>query len=508
MNTIRNLRRGGLAAALSLSLLAVACGDDPSPVATSSGVSEPEVVHIAGAGSGDGRVAATESAATADMSMIAPWYVAEYVVGAELPALPGEANGWRFAAGSAVDADVVRGIADALGVDGDLVDVPADFGGGWRVGPDDGSAPALYVSADGQLSWWYSPAYQDGRAATGVACVEAVVLDPPPQVEVEATASEDGTLTDVPATCVDEFEPPVGVPSAGEARSRAEEILRALGVDPAGLTFETYADEWSASVSAYLSFGGVRSTVGFSFGFGAEGRLEWASGVMATPVEVGPYPLVSVDDALARLRDGFYGWAQPAVLADSGDVAVDSASPALGAPEIEPAACAADGTDCLLVEPQPVTVTIVDVRLDLWMLWDIDGTVWLLPAYAFVADDGSVHTVPAVADEFLVVDDAPSVEPGGGETGVAEPGGVVGEPPVDPQPIPDPGLVGEEVSPEAAESLLGLAETDAVRQATANGWTVRIVARDGESFPVTEDYSPTRVNLTVASGEVTAVSVG
>ena len=62
-----------------------------------------------------------------------------------------------------------------------------------------------------------------------------------------------------------------------------------------------------------------------------------------------------------------------------------------------------------------------------------------------------------------------------------------------------------------ADTVIGMTEADAV--ATIEGvsslpLTTRVVARDGVSFPVTEDYSPTRVNLTIDAGLVTAVSIG
>jgi hypothetical protein len=42
-----------------------------------------------------------------------------------------------------------------------------------------------------------------------------------------------------------EPEPPVGVPTADEAEQRVRELLTAIGVDPATVEFDTYADEWS-----------------------------------------------------------------------------------------------------------------------------------------------------------------------------------------------------------------------------------------------------------------------
>jgi hypothetical protein len=42
----------------------------------------------------------------------------------------------------------------------------------------------------------------------------------------------------------------------------------------------------------------------------------------------------------------------------------------------------------------------------------------------------------------------------------------------------------------------------------ANGWVVRIAARDGEFFMLTEDYSENRVNLSVKSGKVITITIG
>ena len=42
----------------------------------------------------------------------------------------------------------------------------------------------------------------------------------------------------------------------------------------------------------------------------------------------------------------------------------------------------------------------------------------------------------------------------------------------------------------------------------ANGWQVRIAARDGEFFMLTQDYVENRVNLSVKRGKVIAITVG
>ena len=39
---------------------------------------------------------------------------------------------------------------------------------------------------------------------------------------------------------------------------------------------------------------------------------------------------------------------------------------------------------------EPVVVEIVDVREEFWTIYDLDGAVWLVPAYGFLDADGNV----------------------------------------------------------------------------------------------------------------------
>jgi hypothetical protein len=61
---------------------------------------------------------------------------------------------------------------------------------------------------------------------------------------------------------------------------------------------------------------------------------------------------------------------------------------------------------------------------------------------------------------------------------------------------------------ESTDGLIGLTEATAVDEAESGGWVVRVVARDGEYYPVTKDYLLSRVNFIVDGGIVTSVSVG
>lgn len=53
------------------------------------------------------------------------------------------------------------------------------------------------------------------------------------------------------------------------------------------------------------------------------------------------------------------------------------------------------------------------------------------------------------------------------------------------------------------ETYIGLSETQAVDRAEAGNLEHRVVERNGEQFPVTQDFNPDRINFTVNSDEVT-----
>jgi len=59
-----------------------------------------------------------------------------------------------------------------------------------------------------------------------------------------------------------------------------------------------------------------------------------------------------------------------------------------------------------------------------------------------------------------------------------------------------------------AATVIGMSESDAIAAIEAEGYVARVVARDGEYFMVTEDYSVTRINLVVADDAVTEATVG
>jgi hypothetical protein len=500
-------------AVVAAALLIAACGSSDESSTSDGGLRAPTPIEISSNGADSSRVAtaaadqpAAEGALAADDMMIAPWFDVEYVLGDGLVA-PTADTGYVFDASVELTAEQVSDLAESLEVTGEPTRIDEGYGVSWRVGPDDGTEPSLWAYDDAMQSWNYSSAWAD-QETSGREC--AVSVD------------SDGNETyDCP-----EPEPPVGVPTADEAEELASDILERLGVDTTTVEFDTYADEWFASVTASSTTEARTVFTSWGFGFGAEGVLQYASGSLATPQMVGPYPLVDLDTAFQRLQDQSSGGigggpliADTAIAAE-GDMAVSEIDVAEPMPA-EPVPAEEVPVEGSIPEPETIVVTLVDVEADLWWVWDVDGNTWLLPAYRFIGDDGGWYVVPAVTDEFLIeVDppvgtDGPTPEPGIVEPGIVDSGTGGGSGAVDPDEggVIDPEF-GDAEAIEAElravfEGSLPLVLSEFADQAEALGFETRVVIEDGEALPATLDFRLDRVNVEVVDGQVVMIdSVG
>lgn len=520
-----------------------ACGDDGPGVPAADAMLPPVAVNAVAGGDGAATSAdrlSAEALPSGDMSIL-PWFGGfTYEVGPGLPELPTDAVAYRFPLGADVDADTVARLATALGVTGAPERGNAADGVLWRVGPDDGTEPSLVVLSDPMVSWYYSAAWES--AGSGV---DGVVIEPGDVASedldrdalVDGDQSDGDENVDVPER-LPEAAPPAGVPDETEARRRAEEYVTAVLGDTTGFTFEVWADEWYASVNAWQDLGPVRSPVSWGFGFGGEGRLEWAGGALASPEALGPYPLVDLDTAVARLTEQGSAWGWDVLAARTEPALVD---PAVGdgaggdsaAPDVDPDTTVSDEApvsdetppvepDVMPVPepmppvdaPEPEVAVLVDVRADLWWAWESDGTVWLLPAYAFTDTEGRIHVIPAVTEEYLIVTDPsplPEPEPMPVEPPISEPE----QPrPTDPEQQPVEPRDGDAVDPATElpidpDTLVGLGVTEAEDLASRAGVRVRVIRLDGEDLAATMDLDPMRVNVEVTDDVIVAiVSVG
>jgi hypothetical protein len=485
-------RRTAAVVATALILSLSACGDDGSSLAP------PVPIRVSQVAAG-GALASGAAESDAMIDSRAMWWFAgfEYQVDPGLNALPSDATGYQFGPVTDVSESTVRKIASALG----LTDAPVrnpnpqTYDQAWTVGPTDGSAASVVVVNDPQATWYYSGPWGVESHGGGTSVVEPA--------EPGATGSGDADQGTAPDE-TREWEPPTppeGILTETEVRAEVTRILTAMGLNAGSFEFEVWADEWYASVTAWPELGGRRSPMSWNFGFGEMGRLQWASGILAEPVATGPFPLISLEEAIVRLTDQNAGWgaaiSRPALDMDTptsnDEASSDAGSSDAGSSDAGSSEAGSSENGEQMPEPVKETAVLVTVTADLWWAMDVDGSVWLLPAYRFTDTEGRDHIVAAVTDEYLMI------EP---QVGIIEPMPT----PDDGGGIPGPGSeeearIMEELVEWAKKELVGMELSAALEVAKTREVVLRVANRDGEEQMLTMDYVMNRINLATTTAD-------
>jgi hypothetical protein len=260
--------------------------------------------------------------------------------------------------------------------------------------------------------------------------------------------------------------------STGEAIRRTNQILARADMVPTNYPLSAVQANGSTTVTGFLTLGGVETNLATQFIFDANGDVVSASGPMIAIAMAGRFPILTPAEAVKRLNNPAF-----ALIGAVTRLAADSVS----------SSPSSSGTSS-----SETVVPITGVRFILMETKLANLTHMLLPAYTFFNTDGDVGTVLAITDDHLAfrknaVVSTDTVPVSGGDM-----------PPSQAQPLDE----------NSAQQLLGLPESEATKVAMANGWQVRIAARDGEFFMLTQDYAENRVNLSVKRGKVIAITVG
>jgi hypothetical protein len=288
----------------------------------------------------------------------------------------GSASGYGYDARAASNAETIGALAAALGVNG----TPELKDGAWTVGPQDGSAPSLYVGLDGMLSFSYSDP----------------LLNPWNCAKTDADGGDVSIEPCEPAT--------VALPSESAAIDALRSLISSVGRDAGAFeyTSETWEGAVTRSAQAWPVLDGQRVDQAWSLEL-TDGGVVSASGALAEVVSLGDYPVVSEQDAFERLSDPRFGAQVIAMpLAAREQAAVDAPDASTASPEwtppTEPPATPSDGASVAW----PVNdVEIVGARLGLASQWQPDGSVLIVPAYEFTDAAGGTWSVIAVADSKL-----------------------------------------------------------------------------------------------------------
>ena len=259
--------------------------------------------------------------------------------------------------------------------------------------------------------------------------------------------------------------------STGEAIRRANQILSRADMVPNNYPLSAVQDNSSTIVTGYLTLGGVETNLATQFIFDANGDVVSASGPMIAIAMAGRFPILTPAEAVKRLNNPTY--------------AIIGAVTRLAATSVSSTPSSPGSSSQTVVPITGVRFTLMETKL-------ANLTHMLLPAYTFFNIDGDVGTVIAITDKHLAFRknakvSTDTVPVSGGE--------------------PEPAQI-QPLDENSAQQLLGLPEEEATKVAMANGWLVRVAARDGEFFMLTKDYLENRVNLSVKNGIVIAITVG
>lgn len=378
---------------------------------------------------------------------------------------------WEFVA-PATDASVTTAfskVATALGFHG----TPAKQAGSTEWLLVDKAADLTFAGSKGDGALWWNVYGTSLRAAKDAATPEC-----PPNA---ACAAPDWLVA--PTTV-----PPGRSLSVGEAERKAVSILARTGIDVSGdgIALTSSHDTYGTYVGAAHLFRGSQTGMSWSFTFGADGVVLGAGGPVFALEQRESYPVITVDDALARLNDGL------------GSVSGAYATRQAGQPDTE----AGD----------TLKVTGASVSLVPW--WMHDGGQMLLPAYDFALENGSHVSVIAVTDRYVKFagpssGDVPASDtPGSGSSGSSGSSSGSSSGPSGGPVEPAPTATVAPVTVDMARALIGLTLAEAQKVCDGNGWTLRVASEDGKENFLTTDWSQTRVNVDLVKGAVTRVSVG
>lgn len=438
-------------------LVAASCGG-------SSAASSPPVLVVS---SGSQNLAASD-ALSAESKIARPWDL-NFVSKADLPLLDSKAASYRMSPGSFTSEDVAA-LGEVLGVKGTVVESSDGPGGSYTIGSQDTNS--LWVSNDAGGFWSFS----SFSGAVSSSCASSDKLSP----------------------CLEPTYPR-NVPSEKEARALFERFLGSLGLDYEDFVIEGFSDSWGATFFGFLKVDGVRTSLSVSASYGSNGDLSWASGFLGKIESAAEYPRIGTTAALERLNKEQFS---PLLRSSSEDTDVPEVATVDPVDPLTTPDTSQQSYDTAVdqpVSPEVRDVLIVKVEQELVSLFGTDGSVYLVPGYAFLPEMDSNgfqprYVVSALPDEFVKTEPSqppvPDVLPPATSSGSGQSGGA--DVPVD----------GD------ASVLIGLSEDAANITAKERGWVVRVVSRDGEDFIVTQDFSTNRVNLTVTAGKVVKASIG
>ena len=265
-----------------------------------------------------------------------------------------------------------------------------EMGSGYVTGGANFDArPYLSIMHDVTHSWWYT-----ARSAT--LAYSSTTTDQYCEKVEPQTASESPDEY-IEGDCIMALPPdtPTNLPSTKEVEILFKDLLDSLGYKDDDFVLETWSSEWNIGMRAYLKIDGVRSPLMWSVAYGDNAVLEHASGVLAALTKADKYPRIGTKKALERLNTQWNGQEQPVHTYGSTAKTKEQRENST-APYTQP--------DHLFLEEDVTEITVSMVEEELVSLTGLDGSMYLVPGYAFIVESGYGaalrYIVSAIPDTF------------------------------------------------------------------------------------------------------------
>jgi hypothetical protein len=198
------------------------------------------------------------------------------------------------------------------------------------------------------------------------------------------------------------------LPSREEAIAKALEVFNATGLSVTESEIRIDASEWGVSASASMYVDGQPTNVEWYLGWSSTGVISYAGGHSVAAEAMGTFDTVSALSAVDRLADWrwsgspsglFYQRFQPPMVAEPAPY-VKSDGPASES-ESADSSIAIDPMPGEQLEPETITLTILESESAMLSVWDANGEVWLVPGYILINDQGWFGAVIALIEGVI-----------------------------------------------------------------------------------------------------------
>ena len=290
-----------------------------------------------------------------------------------------------------LDMQQLESLRDLFKIKDAFVAQSEEMGSGYAAGSlDFGTSPYLSIMNDAAHSWWY-------KAPSETLAYSSTTTDQYCE-KVEPQIVGESANEYVEGDCIMALPPdtPKNLPSTKEVENLFKDLLGSLGYKFNDFVIETWSSEWNIGMRAYLKIDGVRSPLTWSVAYGDNAVLEEASGVLSEPTKADRYPRIGTKQALERLSLQWNGQKE------SGHP-YGSTTKSPETPE-ETKEQSENSTDHLVLAEDLTEIIVSIVEEELVSLTGLDGSMYLVPGYAFIVESGYGqslrYTVSAISDTF------------------------------------------------------------------------------------------------------------